>query len=314
MKKFDILPPSKIKIISALFISLLFLFPRHIYASDISSINEEELISITDGALYEAILSVCNYADVYTDLSGESITIDLSLFDSPNEFATPLQYIWSSARILGKADFSDYKSVYFFYFPDDDAGTLAQITINDFVNITDFTSSIMCISLDEDASDAKDLINALYIKTFYNHDQSIKSKEFMNELSKSIGQYDNVEEIEYQQNDYLWLFSSFTPEVKYRLDGDTFIVNYHENYLYKHEYGIMVNNEIQNAAQSFSKFYAINPSLLSFYKIAIVAYDGEGNDNGLYDITLEYKADGSWETLQAHAYDNDFYSGIMEED
>ena len=114
--------------------------------------------------IQEKILEICPSAAISLTETG-SLGIDLSGCYDTTQTTYASSVVYDSARILGIKNLGEsYSDITFSYV---DERFLFTLTISDFKDISDFSSSLICTGDDANYIVA---INILYDKLFYNHD------------------------------------------------------------------------------------------------------------------------------------------------
>lgn len=297
----------KKKLLCAILPFILIQFPLSTYATtDLDSLESQakeradNASLITEGEVYDLVTTVCPNA-IISDYHDDSLGIDLSDGKLPDDSPSAGMFPWMSARILN-AGIMDYTSSVAFSYLDD--SVLGQISISKYNGINDFTSTVMCLPTGEDANNAV-AMQLLCNKAFYNSNSRIRYQRSMNELAEKLGQ--EPEPVDDENNDYLWLYSSFEPGVIYSFKDSGAIINY-RNTTDSFDDGERVWRDLSRAVKNFNQLYKAVGGL-SFYTIDVVCYN-KGTDDRLFEFRCEKKLDNSWETKIANYYGNEFEKGV----
>lgn len=247
------------------------------------------------------ISSVFPNAEITTDEN--SMNIDLSNCYASSSSDYVQEVLSACAYILGTSRFeNEFSNISFGYNCDE---VFMTLTITDFKNISDFTSTLFCTGEDSNHIMA---FNILYDKIFYNHDVENKQLIAQGDLAKQYG-VDGADSVsERQPEDDLWFYSSFNGSIIHELQESTYVINYRYDTEDTYSYGQSVGNDINNAAKNL-KTYLSKSELLSFDEILIICFDGE-SDNAYSKYSLEKNNNGSWYVGEYEIGDEKFKEGL----
>ena len=268
--------------------------------------NAKNAVEVTDGALYDLISSFCQGA-VIMDHQDNSFSVDFTDIVLPEDTIIETYAIPLSARIIGAGAMDYCDSITFASVSD---STLFTLIISDFISFDDFQSTFMCFNRTDDASQAA-AAKILYEGVFYNFDTLTKNSREQNNIIEKYG--GEPQELKDVKNDLWWAYSSFdiynfNTTVSFNNDAKKAIINY-KNTSNTYEDGYKVWNDVLRSIARFDQLYESENGKLSFYVIDVICFT-ESTDNRLFELQLEKKLDGAWETTVANYYGDEFKNGV----
>lgn len=265
----------------------------------------ENAIEITEGDFFDLVSSFCQGA-IITDYQDGSLSVDFSDIIIAEDAEIEMSALLLAARIIGEGAMDYCDSLSFVTLQD---GTYTYLSIKDFNSFSDFESDY--ISLDSSGdSNASVAAKILYTRIFYNFDRLTHNTQALNDIAEEFGQ--ETEALEDINNDFWWAYSSydlFDPDkVKVYFSDNTAILNYF-NVADTYDDGYKVWSDLLRSVNRFSQLYNSDPGGLSFYTIDVVCLQ-EGTNDHLFELKIERKQDGSWETMVANYYGEEFKKGV----
>lgn len=253
--------------------------------------------------IQEKILEICPSAAISLTETG-SLGIDLSGCYDTTQTTYASSVVYDSARILGIKNLGEsYSDITFSYV---DEKFFFTLTIIDFKDISDFSSSLFCTGDDANYIVA---INILYDKLFYNHD--IENRQLINqgEIADKYGVENNSATAEAKAEDELWFYSSFDKSILHELQESSYVINYRYDTDDMYSYGKTVGESISLAADNLEKYLNSNRDLLSFDNFVVVCFSGN-SETGCFKYTLSEGSDGNWKISEIEFGNDDFESGF----
>lgn len=253
--------------------------------------------------IQKKILEICPSAAI-SSTETNSLNIDLSECYDTTQTTYASSIVYDSARILGIKNLGEsYSDVTFSYV---DEKFLFALTIIDFKDISDFSSSLFCTGDDANYIVA---INILYDKLFYNHD--IENRQLINqgEIADKYGIENNSATAEAKAEDELWFYSSFEKSIPHELQESSYVINYRYDTNDMYSYGKTVGESISLAADNLEKYLNNSRDLLSFDNFIVVCFSGN-SETGCFKYTLSEGSDGNWKISEIEFGNDDFESGF----
>lgn len=267
-------------------------------SSQAESDNESSIGVTVPQDLQESILSICPDASIYE--TDGSISVDMT--EAYEEFSANL--IYDCARIIGTSGFSEeYPGVSFSYLTDDLSFFL---TISDFQNISDYTTTLTCTGNDSNQVAAAQL---LYDKLFYNHDVGNKQLIEQGKIAEKYGVDGGDATADPKPEDDLWFYTSFDKSLPHELSDSSYVVNYRYDLDDTYSYGESVGNDIITAADHLTSYINNSRDLLSFDEFLIICFDGD-SDTRYGEYKLGETSDGSWGVTHYYFTDDNFKNGL----
>ena len=253
--------------------------------------------------IQEKILGICPSAAISLTETG-SLSIDLSECYNAAQTSYISSIVYDSVRILGIKNLGkSYSDITFSYV---DEKVLSTLTITDFKDISDFSSSLICTGDDSNYIVA---FNILYDKLFYNHD--IENRQLINqgETADKYGIENNSATAEAKAEDDLWFYSSFDRSIPHELQESSYVINYRYDTDDMYSYGKTVGESISLATDNLKKYLSSKRDLLSFDNFIVVCFDGD-SDTGFLEYTLSEGSDGNWAVSDIKFGNDNFKSGF----
>jgi len=199
-----------------------------------------------------------------------------------------------------------YDSAIFGTFED---GLIATLSISDYKNVSDFTSTFICLPPDGDQT-YYFALSVLYKKIFNNYDSSFRQKEAWNIFKGENGLEED--ELEYECPYHIWSLSSFCPDIDGEIGDGSMKIIYQEGMADTRENGAKVWRDIQNAAVNYEYLYNKHPECMDFYRFG-VSIQNEDNSGSLFEFEVERKLNGKWETLVSNFGGEEFMAGVYDQ-
>lgn len=265
--------------------------------ADSSEISSEKNVVSQD--LQDAILSVCPSASIYE--ADSSVSVDMS--EAYEQFSANL--IYDCANIIGTSGFSEnYPGISFSYLTDDLSFFL---TISDFQNISDYTTTLICTGNDSNQVAAAQI---LYDKLFYNHDVGNKQLIEQGKIADKYGVDGGDAVAEIQPEDELWFYSCFDSSVLHSFENGTFAINYRVDAEDISQYGYDVWGEFENAISYFPAYFSESTDLISLEQIVLICFDGQ-SDTRLFECTCDKLENDSFQVNNVNYMNDAFKEGVL---
>lgn len=258
---------------------------------------------VESGSLYEYVSSLCSNA-VITDYHDGTVSVDLTNSKVHTSYSDSFNFLWLACRILGSQKFlPDYKEISFSYMEGD---VVATLNIYDYIGIDDFTSSLMCIGIND--TSISSMIKLSYNDIFHNFDYKNKSNQAYGEIAEKYGiNYDSG--FDPKPNDYWWILSSYDPHILFSFEDNKAVINYKNNLSDSYNDGYNMFKEVRDSTGRYSIVTDI-PGGLSFDSIDVVCFN-QNSDDHLFDFSTTFQVDRTWKNTVTIFNGEEFKKGIL---
>jgi len=265
--------------------------------------RSENSTILTSGDFYDYVSTLCPGA-IITDYHDKTVSVDLTDVKIDNMYSDSFNFLWLACRILGTQKFlPDYKEISFSYMEGD---AVATLNVYDYIGIDDFTSSLMCIGIND--TSISSMIKLSYNDIFHNFDYENKSNQAYGEIAEKYGiNYDSG--FDPKPNDYWWILSSYDPHILFSFEDNKAVINYKNNLSDSYNDGYNMFKEVRDSTGRYSIVTDI-PGGLSFDSIDVVCFN-QNSDDHLFDFSTTFQVDRTWKNTVTIFNGEEFKKGIV---